>query len=145
MKLPANLMMSLIALFATTTTEPVRSNPFYDNGGTSMNNVACSNGANGLITKGYETFGSLPTFPYIGGAFNVKNWNSTECGSCWKLTYPATGITVYYTAIDTINVGFDVSDQTMAKLTKGKHPDTIDVDATQVAEHHCGLKDTFTV
>jgi hypothetical protein len=152
MILPANLI-SIVALFSITATQPVRTNPFYDNPKTSMNTVACSNGANGLVTKGYPTFGSLPTFPYIGGGYTIKGWNSTECGSCWKLTYPQTGVTVYYTAIDTINAGFDVTDQTMSKLTKGQHPDKIDVQATKVAGHFCGLKfatdttsvDTITV
>jgi hypothetical protein len=146
MRIPTNLI-SLVALFAVTdvtevtdtATEPVRANPIYDNYGTSLNIVACSNGANGLVTKGYDTFGSLPGFPYIGGAYAVTGWNSTECGSCWKLTYPTTGVSVYYTAIDTINAGFDVSDQTMSKLTKGKHPDEIDVQSSQVAKHFCGL------
>jgi hypothetical protein len=149
MRIPTNLI-SLVALFAVTesditdmitdtATQPVRANPIYDNPKTSMNIVACSNGANGLVTKGYPTFGSLPTFPYIGGGYTVKGWNSTECGSCWKLTYPKTGISVYYTAIDTINAGFDVSDQTMSKLAKGKQ-DEIDVQATEVGKSHCGLK-----
>ena len=137
-------LISLAALFsvAYADIEPVRPNSFYDNPQTSMNEVACSNGANGLVTKGYPTFGSLPSFPYIGGAYAVHNWNSTECGSCWRLTYPATGVTLYYTAIDTVNSGFDVSDQTMSALTKGGKDSEIEVESKQVAERHCGLPDT---
>lgn len=32
----------------------------YDNGGRSMKDVACSDGANGMITKGYPNQGSIP-------------------------------------------------------------------------------------
>jgi hypothetical protein len=143
MKLTSTII-SLSALFsvACAVTEPVRPNSFYDNGQTSMNNVACSNGPNGLVTKGYPTFGSLPSFPYIGGAFAVGAWNSPECGSCWQLTYPATGVTVYLTAVDTVFSGFDVSDQTMSALTNGGQASQIDVEATQVAESFCGLPAT---
>jgi hypothetical protein len=59
----------------------------YDNPYGSLNGVACSNGENGLLTKGFTTFGSLPSFPYIGGAQAVTGWNSPQCGSCWALTY----------------------------------------------------------
>lgn len=41
-----------------------------------MDSVACSDGANGLETKGYSTLGSLPNFPYVGGAPAVTGWNS---------------------------------------------------------------------
>lgn len=51
----------------------------YDQAADSLNNVACSNGPNGLITKGYKTFGDIPTFPYIGGS-SVASWNSPNCG-----------------------------------------------------------------
>ena len=142
MKLTSSIF-SLAILFsvAYAVTEPVRPNSFYDNPGTSMNNVACSNGLNGLVTKGYPTFGSLPGFPFIGGAFAVSGWNSTQCGSCWQLTYAQTGVTVYYTAIDTVFSGFDVSDQTMNTLTNGQTGEfsLINVDATQVAESFCKL------
>ncbi|KAH9975957.1 hypothetical protein BGW80DRAFT_1295522, partial [Lactifluus volemus] len=50
----------------------------FDNRAGSMNNVACSNGVNGLASR-FPTFGSLPSFPFIGGAFDVA-FNSTNCG-----------------------------------------------------------------
>jgi hypothetical protein len=140
-------IISLAALFsvACAVTEPIRPNPFYDKANTSMNDVACSNGVNGLVTKGYPTFGSLPTFPYIGGAFAVGGWNSTECGSCWELTYAPHGITIHLVAIDTASSGFSVSDAAMDVLTGGgPSPGRLppDVEATQVAEHYCGLQPT---
>ena len=65
----------------------------YDNGTNSLAIVACSNGENGLLTKGFTTFDSLPNFPYIGGAPAVAGWNSPNCGTCWALTYK--GKTIY--------------------------------------------------
>ena len=139
MKLTSTLI-SLATLFsiAYADIQPVRPNSFYDNPDTPMNDVACSDGANGLAAK-YPTFGSLPGFPYIGGAYAVTGWNSTECGSCWQLTYTETGVTVYYTAIDTVFSGFDVSDQTMNTLTNGQTGEftLIDVYATAVTESNC--------
>jgi hypothetical protein len=134
----------LAALFsvACADIQPVRPNSFYDNGGTSMNDVACSNGVNGLVTKGYPTFGSLPNFPHIGSAFAVGGWNSTECGSCWELTYAPNGITIYVVAIDTVYSGFGVSDDAMNTLTDGVPTSELDVEATQVAEHYCALPST---
>jgi hypothetical protein len=35
---------------------------------TSLNVVACSSGANGLIIRSFATFGSLLTYPLVGGA-----------------------------------------------------------------------------
>ena len=137
MKLTSTIF-SLATLFsvAYAATEPIRPNSFYDDPNTSMNNVACSNGANGLVTKGYPTFGSLPGFPFIGGAFAVSGWNSTKCGSCWQLTSAGAAETVYFTAIDTVFSGFDVSDQTMNTFTNSP-TGSIDVTATQVDESNC--------
>jgi hypothetical protein len=51
----------------------------YDNGDTRMDQVACSDGTNGMIRKGYKTFGALPRFPYIGGSSDIVDWNSQNC------------------------------------------------------------------
>ncbi|KAH9041626.1 Cerato-platanin [Lactarius pseudohatsudake] len=106
---------------------------------TSLNNVACSDGKNGLITKGFTTFGSLPSFPNIGAAKAVGAWNSTLCGSCWELTYE--GDTIYVTAIDTVGDGFDLSLKAMDTLTDGKAKqlDVVSAEATQVDESYCEL------
>ena len=133
-------IITLAALFslAAADTQIVRYNTFYDNPATSMNNVACSNGANGLVGK-FPTFGSLPTFPNVGGVYAVGAWNSPECGSCWELTYG--GNTIYVTAIDTVYSGFDLSLAAMNKLTNGQGQQfsSINVQSTQVAESFCGL------
>jgi len=138
MKLTSTFV-SLAALFSVACADIVRFNTIYDNPSTSLNNVACSNGANGLVTKGYTTFGSLPSFPGIGGVFAVKGWNSTECGSCWELAYQ--GNWIYVTAIDTISEGFDISLEAMNYLTNGqaKQLDSIDAQAAQVDKKFCGF------
>jgi hypothetical protein len=134
-------IISLAALFsvASADIEVVRYNTFYDNSQTSLNNVACSNGRNGLVTKGFPTFGSLPSFPNIGAAQAVGAWNSPFCGSCWELTFG--GNTIYVTAIDTVGNGFDLSLQAMNTLTNGQAQelDSVNAQATQVDESYCGL------
>jgi hypothetical protein len=111
----------------------------YDVSSSSLDTVSCSNGANGLETKGYTTFGSLPTFPYIGAAQAVAAWNSPNCGSyifpykaqfitmltwistimaigtCWEISYQNTTITVL--AIDHAGDGFNLSLEAMNNLT----------------------------
>ncbi|KAH8987209.1 Cerato-platanin [Lactarius akahatsu] len=140
MKLTSTII-SLAALFSVASADNVRYNTFYDNPQMSLNNVACSNGPNGLITKGFTTFGSLPTFPDIGGVYAVKGWNSPLCGSCWKLTYKGTGNWIHVIAIDTISDGFDLSLRAMDFLTNGKarELDLINAQATQVDKSFCGL------
>ena len=131
-------ILSLVALFSVASADTVRYNTIYDNPSTSMNDVACSNGPNGLVSR-FPTFGSMPTFPGIGGVFAVGGWNSPECGSCWKLSFKGNSILV--TAIDTISDGFDISLKAMNELTGGCAAvlDSIDAVATQVPRIQCGL------
>jgi hypothetical protein len=109
----------------------------FDNRNGSMDTVACSNGDNGLVTK-FPTFGDLPSFLFIGGAFDIV-WNSTNCGSCWNISNPETGLSIQLTAIDTSGVGFNLAEQAFANLTNG---DTavgkIDVVATKLSTTPCG-------
>ncbi|RXW17132.1 hypothetical protein EST38_g8717 [Candolleomyces aberdarensis] len=65
----------------------------------SLTGVSCSNGENGLITKGYTTLGSLPNFPALGGFPGVV-WNSTNCGACYELRYAGTGRAIAFTAVN---------------------------------------------
>src|SRR6266404_806166 len=51
-------LVSLAALFSVASADVVRFNTIYDNPSASLNTVACSDGANGLITKGFSTFAS---------------------------------------------------------------------------------------
>ena len=111
----------------------------YDNASKSLLGVACSNGENGLLTKGFTTLGSLPAFPYVGGAQFVEGWNSAMCGSCWTLTYKGKSINVL--AIDHTDSGFNIAQEAMDTLTGGQAVflGRIDATAKQVDKSKCGL------
>ena len=110
----------------------------FDNKSGSMNNVACSNGANGLAAR-FPTFGDVPTFPFLGGAFDVV-WNSPNCGSCWTLTNPTTGTSINIVAVDTAGSGFNIAQEAFVKLNGGQvGQGVLDVVASKVAPSVCGL------
>ncbi|KDQ59716.1 hypothetical protein JAAARDRAFT_33287 [Jaapia argillacea MUCL 33604] len=112
----------------------------YDIGSQSLSTVACSDGVNGLLTKGYTTFSSLPTFPNIGGAQAVAGWNSPNCGTCWSLTWGGNNVTVL--AVDHAGSGFNIGLQAMNTLTGGQAYDlgVVQATATQLANSACGMK-----
>ncbi|EIW60955.1 immunomodulatory protein, partial [Trametes versicolor FP-101664 SS1] len=113
--------------------------PVYDNANNSLAIVACSDGSNGLLTKGFTTFGSLPSFPNIGGAPAVEGFNSAACGTCWQLSFNGTSINV--TAIDTGAKGFNIAQEALDKLTNGTSAQVgrINATAVQVDASGCGL------
>ncbi|KAH8100108.1 immunomodulatory protein [Cristinia sonorae] len=101
----------------TSGTATVTYSTAYDVGSTSLNTVACSNGANGLVTKGFTTLDSLPSFPYVGGVNGIV-WNSPLCGTCWKLNYNGKSIVIQ--GIDASpGQGFNIAKQAMQDLTDG--------------------------
>ncbi|KAH9948150.1 immunomodulatory protein [Amylocystis lapponica] len=111
----------------------------YDVSSTSLGNVACSDGSNGLETKGFSTFGSLPDFPNIGGAYVITGWNSAYCGTCWELSYNGSTVTVM--AMDVAKEGYNLSLEAMNTLTNGQAQSLgrVDATATQVDASQCGL------
>ncbi|OBZ72579.1 Allergen Asp f 15 [Grifola frondosa] len=111
----------------------------YDVASNSLVIVACSNGVNGLLAKGFTTFGSLPDFPFIGGAQAVEGWNSPNCGTCWQLQYGNTTINVL--AIDHAGSGFNIGLDAMNKLTNNQGVDlgVVEVVSVRTAESVCGL------
>ncbi|GLB35551.1 putative cerato-platanin [Lyophyllum shimeji] len=116
----------------------------YDNGSASLNTVACSDGANGLITRGFTTFGSLPKFPFIGGAVNVAAWNSPNCGTCYELTYTnSTGGTksINILAIDVSKAGYNIALGAMEVLVgpQAVALGRVEVAVRQVGANVCGL------
>jgi Cerato-platanin len=118
--------------------------PAYGNAGQSLGTTACSDGANGLLTKGYTTFGSLPSFPNIGGAFNIAGWNSAGCGTCWQLAYKnnaTTTTTINVLAVDVAANSFNLSPAALNTLTKGRAVELgrVNVVARQIATSACGL------
>lgn len=118
-------------------------NPKYDVTQSSLNTVACSDGVNGLISKGYTTFGSLPEFPLIGGAPTVEGWNSLNCGKCYQLHYTDANLdkTINVLAIDAASAGFSIGLEAMNRLTNGQAVNLGRVNATytRVADKVCGL------
>ncbi|TFK45635.1 epl1 protein [Heliocybe sulcata] len=131
--------VALAALVSSVAAITVSYDTTYDNGGQSLDTVACSDGTDGLTTKGFSTFNSLPDFPYIGGSDSVAGWNSANCGSCWQLTYNDKTITIL--VIDHANEGFNLSEEAMNDLTDGQAEalGRVDAQATQVDASQCGL------
>ncbi|KAG9318080.1 Cerato-platanin [Chiua virens] len=123
------------------TTESVSYDTTYDDASLSLADLACSNGPYGLMTKGYTTLGSLPDFPYIGGAYTVTGWDSPSCGTCYTLTYSITGATITVLAVDVALDGFNLSEEAMNALTGGNAVEygRINATAVQVDASLCGL------
>jgi len=110
----------------------------FDNKAGSLNSVACSNGPNGLAAR-FPTFGDIPNFPFIGGAFDIA-WNSPNCGGCWNITNPTTGVSIQITAIDTAASGFNIAQEAFEQLNGGQiGQGVVDVVANKVAASACGL------
>jgi len=135
----SSTVISLVAFFSAVSAANVHYDTVYDNSKSSLSTVTCSDGANGLLTKGFTTFGSLPSFPNIGAAQAVGGWNSPACGTCWQITYGGKSINV--TAIDTVKDGFNLSLEAMDTLTNGHAEEfgVVSAQATQVAKSYCGL------
>ena len=127
------------ALPAFAQTESLSYDTTYDNPSLPLTSVACSDGANGLITKGYTTLGSLPTFPNVGGVYTVTGWNSPACGTCYNVTYG--GKTLSVLAVDVGLDGFNLSEEAMNTLTGGLAVELgrVEVTATQVPASICGI------
>ena len=125
MQLKITALAVLTAISATVLASPsamtakVTYDETYDNPNGPLNDVACSDGANGMLTKGFSTFGSLPHFPNIGGAAAIAGWNSASCGTCWRLTYNGRSINVL--AVDSSGWNtFNIGRTAMDELTNGR-------------------------
>ncbi|KAG1793237.1 Cerato-platanin [Suillus subaureus] len=135
-------LISALALPAFAVPANVTYDPMYTNPNSSLAAVSCSGGSNGLLTKGYTTFGSIPSFPNIGGIPGAI-WNSTLCGTCWSLQYTASyGVqtTIFITAVDAAYT-FNVSPQAFNELNNGTGFESgkIAAEAIQVAASNCGM------
>ncbi|KZP26329.1 Cerato-platanin [Athelia psychrophila] len=140
----AAIAAMLIPAGALAATSSLSYDQTYDTKSTSLSVVACSDGTNGLLTAGYTTFGSLPKFPYIGGAQAIAGWNSASCGSCWNLTYTNTkkvSKSISVLAIDHTDNGFNIALEAMNALTGGiaEELGRISVTSKEIAASHCGL------
>jgi hypothetical protein len=134
--------LSVFALPAFGDPAYVTWDPTYSNPTASLATVSCSDGKNGLLTKGYTTFESIPSFPNIGGVPGGV-WNSTICGTCWGLKYTTPSghqTTVYITAVDN-SYTFNISPQAFDKLTDGTgfEAGKVKVRAIRVSPSKCGM------
>ncbi|PPQ92244.1 hypothetical protein CVT25_008926 [Psilocybe cyanescens] len=116
----------------------------YDNASQSLATVACSDGPNGLLTRGFTTFSSLPHFPNIGGVPAIQGWNSPSCGTCWKLSYTdGSGVTrsVNILGVDVAVTNFNIGLNAMNTLTgnQAQFLGRVPITATQVPSSVCGL------
>jgi hypothetical protein len=137
------LILCVFAAAASACADTPSYDTAYDASSTPLEKVACSTGTHGLMTKGYTTFGSLPSFPRIGGGQAVAGYNSASCGTCWALTYNGTGTakTTNILLVDHANEGFNVAREAMDELTNGMAVilGRVDVDAKQVNATECGM------
>ncbi|KAG2037824.1 Cerato-platanin-domain-containing protein [Suillus americanus] len=136
------VLLSVFHVSLPSTQVKVTYDNVYSNPTTSLSNVACSNGVNGLLTKGYTTFGSIPSFPRIGGIPNLT-WNSTLCGTCWNLRYTTpsgTHESIYITAVDAADT-FNLSLEAFDELTDdtGEAAGKVTATAHQVDPTVCGM------
>ncbi|TBU41348.1 Cerato-platanin [Dichomitus squalens] len=129
------------ALGATTSSSvSVSYDQTYDNGSNSLATTACSDGSHGLLTKGFTTFDSLPSFPYVGGAGVIPGWNSDQCGTCWELSY--NGKSIHVLAIDHADAGtWNIALAALNDLTNGQATEVgrVDAVAALVDSSVCGL------
>ncbi|KAI0781462.1 immunomodulatory protein [Trametes elegans] len=135
-----SLVAALLAVPAVLgATVSVSFDQVYDNKAGSLDTVACSDGEHGLESKGFHTFGDLPTFPNIGGAPAVGGWNSEACGTCWEISH--NGSSIHVLAIDAGGKGFNIALEAFNKLTNGNGEQIgrINANATQVNATVCGL------
>ncbi|KAH8697845.1 Cerato-platanin [Talaromyces proteolyticus] len=149
MKLILNFLTIMVATALAAPTTPqaaaataidVAYDNTYDNGDLSTSKLACSDGSNGLIIKGYNTIGALPSFPLVGGAPTIAEYNSPNCGACYSITYNSQ--TIYVTAIDVAVNRFVLSQEALDQLTDGQAVHYGHVSATYdvASPSNCGFK-----
>ena len=115
----------------------------YDDPKRSLSSVSCSDGPNGLLTRNFTTLGSLPKYPYVGGAPAVTGWNSPGCGTCWTITYTnadKTAKSINLLAIDHSS-NYNMPTAAMNELTDGQATflGRVPVTDTEVPASVCGL------
>ena len=107
----------------------------YCNPKGNTSSVACSN-----LAGKYPYFGDFPSFPYLGGAFDIK-FGSPNCGKCWKLINTKNRKSIYFTAIDSAESGFNLGKCAFIELNGGTVGSGIlEAEAIAVPRHFCGFK-----
>lgn len=145
MKLTLSIVTLLTAITSTVSAATARAgyDEIYNSAGTKTLTLACSDGQNGLATKGYSTLGLIPRFPYVGATPDIEGWNSKNCGACYSITYAATKKTIYVTGVDTTRGtgNFVLSTAALNKLTNNQAIalGTVSVTWSQVPRSRCGM------
>ena len=160
--LPTILITFLAPLALAGEAATLSFDPVYSTPSTSTLNLACSDGANGLYTKGFPTLGSLSKYPNVVASPEIQGmlyisipnfiinsadekyvgWNSAQCGACYKLYYKGTGKSVYAVGVDVGRGGFVGSQQVLDTLTNGRATAVgrVDVSWLRVEPVLCGFK-----
>ena len=136
-------ILTLIAPLPSVLSYLITFDPIYDIPNQSLVTVSCSTGSNGLITKGYTDFSSLPSFPFIGGSEFIEGYNSEYCGSYWNLTFDGNGPSltrsIKILAIDHAGSGFNIGLTAFNTLTDENGVGLINHNASQLDASECGL------
>lgn len=143
MKLPI-IFISLAIISSVSAQLTATYDPGYDDPQRSLSTVACSDGPNGLMTRGYSTLGSLPNYPNVAGTPDVAGWNSPECGTCWVVTYTdanGNSKSINLLAIDVARNSYNMPTMAMNNLTGGQAHSLgrVPVTASRVPPSVCGL------
>lgn len=111
------LLTLLTSVLAAREPTEIRFSYLYGRPMASINDVACSDGENGLIAKdpSIKHLKDIWPFPRLAGAPTIGAWNSPECGKCYKLYYEDKSIVVM--AVDIGGEGFVVSREVMDYFT----------------------------
>ncbi|KAJ2923991.1 hypothetical protein H1R20_g13106, partial [Candolleomyces eurysporus] len=108
----------------------------------SLYTVSCSTGTNGLVTRGYSTLSSLPSFPTVGG-FPGVGYNSTNCGGCYEVRYLPNGRAFNFTAVNdggpTQAVLCTDEFLRLTGFTRENVPDNVQADIRAVPASGCGF------
>ena len=109
----------------------------YDCASSPPTNFTCSSS----LEPTFPTCESIPLYPAIGGYSGIaaSDFASPECGTCWHLQDQETGVSVYFTAVDTAEEGFVLSEETFRALTGAGIGAVAQIFATQVDVSFCDL------
>jgi len=106
----------------------------------SIDDVACSDGDNGLETK-YGATTLAPFWPYLTSSSLVDGWDSPNCGQCIQITGPKA--TIQVTSVDSCeaesgyDAHFDLSPNAFAALFGSTNQGTGQVSYTIIGSTPC--------
>jgi hypothetical protein len=94
---------------------------FYDNPDGDTKTLVCP--------EQVPHFKDIHLFPFIGGAFDIKNKTSFDCNRCWRLLNPKTNISLYILAVDAAKTGLNISKAAFEVLNRGKVVPSLEMEA----------------